>query len=585
MVSTVSVVGIDLGTTNSAIGVWNLELEECELLPNGEGQRLTRSVVAFGDIERPIVGALALDYMMTEPKQVIYSIKRFIGRTFHDKEARRDLKRVIYDLERSKEEKLLVCVGTERFTPVQISAQILRQLKSDAEAALGRSIERAVVTVPAYFNEIQRQATKEAGRQAGLKVAWILSEPTAAALAYGLGKEPEIVAVYDLGGGTFDISIVEIKDGLFRVKAIQGDTNLGGDNFDQAIVKWIKATAEQDGVSLATNDHHLRARLRHKAIEAKIALSTQEEYAIFLDDLYGSEGEASIKVVLTRTKFEELVDELIERTLHICDKALEKAKLPKRAISQVLMVGGQTRMPAIKAKLRERYGWTVNDAINPDEVVAHGAVVMGARLSGYLKEQVKLWDMIPLSLGIELRNGQMETIIKAGKHIPAKSEPWLFTTHRDGQERIRFRIFQGQRPRAKDNDPIGEVVFDLTTPRPKGEHRIECTFMVNAEGILSVQARDADTDEPPVEKKFDRIYQLSVEEKEAIERAAEVHRAEDKITLQLLGLREKLTSRREQSSKMTEDEIKRLDEVEAAIQARDVAQAEALLDEMGENIS
>ena len=575
--NTIDVLGIDLGTTNSVISIFQLELGETQLLLNREGHRLTPSVVSVTDEKSYLVGHPALSLMLLSPKRAIYSIKRFIGRTFHDKSVHHVRQMMSYDIEANEAHKLFICAGSQRFTPVQLSAQILRKLKEDAEASLGRPIERAVVTVPAYFTEVQRQATKEAGNLIGLKVAWIISEPTAAALAYGLGKAPETVAVYDLGGGTFDISIVEINEGLFRVKATKGDTHLGGDDFDQAIVNWIvESVAQQYGIQLAIDeDPQLQAHLRHQAIAAKIALSEQNEVVISLDHLVGKEP-----LTLTRAKLEELVDDLIEQTVTICDDVLKAANLPPDAIKQVLLVGGQTRMPHIKAKLHQRYGWHVNDQINPDEVVARGAAVMGARLCGHLKEQVQLWDVLPLPLGVEVKGGKMEVIIPAGEQIPAKSDPYPFTTHRDGQERISFRIFQGTRPLATDNDPIGTVTFDLTTPRPKGEHRIEVTFHLNPEGILSVRIRDTNSDSPPLKKKFDRVYHLSPQEVETLQRTAKEHHAEDEITRQLLHLQDKVTRLQEHDWPL--DEAKRLDDVQSAIQERDVEKAKRLLDEMRE---
>lgn len=587
----VDVLGIDLGTTNSVMAIWDVASEESQLLPNGEGQRLTPSVVGFadGDLGMParqtrLIGHAAFDIMKADPKRAIYSIKRFMGLTYRDQRVRSDLQQVAYEVDVVDEEKLLVCVGTERLTPVQVSAEILRKLKQDAEATLGRSISKAVITVPAYFNEVQRQATKEAGRLIGLEVARIINEPTAAALAYGLGKEREMVAVYDLGGGTFDISIVDIKEGLFRVKATKGDTHLGGDDFDREIVKWIvKRVAQEHGITLATDhDHILRSHLRHKAVQAKIALSQEERVTISLEDVVENETEAPITLVLSRHQLEELVDGLIEDTLRICDQALRIAKVSKSAISQVLLVGGQTRMPAIQAKLHSRYGWTVNDSINPDEVVASGAAVRGARICGYLSDRIKLLDVIPLTLGIEVKGGKIQPIIKAGQHIPTKSDPYSFTTDRDGQERIRFRVFQGERPIAARNDLIGEVIFDLAPPRPKREHRIECTFRVSAEATLTVRAKDANSNKPPVKKKFDRLYNLSIEEVEAFQRAAETHRQEDATTRQLLRLQEKVDRRREQTSPSAHDLIEQLDHVQRAIQARQVEEAQTLFDKIQE---
>jgi molecular chaperone DnaK len=437
--SEVDILGIDLGTTNSAIAIWEPETGQARILSNSEGDRITPSVVMFDtQTNEAIVGKSALSYVNTHPGQVIYSVKRFIGCTFRDERVRNDQTQVTYTIEEFQQSKVAVRVGEQIFTPAQISAQVLRKLKEDAEASLGKQITKAVITVPAYFSESQRQATKEAGELAGLRVPRIINEPTAAALAFGLGAEPQTVAVYDLGGGTFDISILRIERGLFRVKATNGDTHLGGDDFDMAVMNWIKEVDVQQGVDLPiAEDNNLRSQLRTVAEAAKIALTQATEYQINIPNL--------LEVTLTRSQLEKLVQPFIERTLEICDKTIEKAGIKPADIDQVLLVGGQTRLPAIKAALQKRYGWKINNSVNPDEAVATGAAVLGGRLCGYLRDEVKLWDVTPLSLGIELANGKMDVIIPNNEQIPIKR--WrkgsqAFTTQRNGQESIRFRVYQ-----------------------------------------------------------------------------------------------------------------------------------------------
>lgn len=587
----VNILGIDLGTTNSVIAIWDPEARQPKVLRNREGDRLTPSVVALDpETDQPIVGKPALARMTSCPNEVVYSVKRFIGRTFRDKWVHHDQEHVTYAIEEAQRCKVVVRVRDQVLTPSQISGQVLRKLKEDAEVALGgREITRAVVTVPAYFNDSQRQATKEAADLAGLRVPRIINEPTASALAFGLGPEPQTVAVYDLGGGTFDISILQVDHSLFKVKATSGDTHLGGDDFDLAIVGWMKESFEREhGMALPVEaDDSLRALLREEAERAKIALSTATKYTISLPNLSTADGQSlGLNVTLTRSKLEDLIQPFIERSLKICDLVLEKAGLSADKIHQVLLVGGQTRTPKVKAALRDRYSWTLNESVNPDEAVAQGAAILGARLCGYLKDEVRLWDVIPLSLGIELANGQMDYVILANKEIPVKvwrKGPDAFTTQRSGQERIRFRIFQGERPIAADNVLLGEVVLNLATTRPAGEHRINCMFEVDHDGILHVRAEDADTEGEPIEATFDHVYRMTQEEVEEKLREAESHKEEDAITSRLFQLEEELSQVRETvgSNRPPGDPLlERLDDLTSAIHARDADRAEELLAEI-----
>ena len=581
--SEVDILGIDLGTTNSAVAIWDSVTEQARILSNSEGDRLTPSVVMFDtQSNQPIVGKLALSYINTHPGQVIYSVKRFIGCTFRDERVREDQSQVTYTIEELQQSKVAVRVGEQILTPPQISAQVLRQLKEDAEASLGKQFSKAVITVPAYFSESQRQATKEAAELAGLRVPRIINEPTAAALAFGLGAEPQNVAVYDLGGGTFDVSILRIERGLFRVKATNGDTHLGGDDFDLAIINWMQEVCKQQGVDLpVTEDNNLRSQLRTAAEAAKIALTQTREYQINIPNL--------LEVTLTRSQLEQLVQPFIERTLEICDKTIEKAGMKPVDIDQVLLVGGQTRLPAIKAALQKRYGWKINDSVNPDEAVAKGAAVLGGRLCGYLRDKVKLWDVTPLSLGIELANEKMDVIIPSNEQIPIKR--WrkgsqAFTTQRDGQESIRFRVYQGERPIAADNEFIGEVVLNLATSRSAGDVRVNCMFKIDLDGILHVSAEDSSTEGQPVEKTFDRFYRLTQEEVEDKLKQANLHRDEDEITKRVFQLEEEITRLEKviNPDKTSDNLLEKFKELQFAVSNRNVSQAEELLAELKTDI-
>ncbi|MBD2604784.1 Hsp70 family protein [Scytonema hofmannii FACHB-248] len=592
--SEVDILGIDLGTTNSAIAIWEPDTGQARVLSNSEGDRLTPSVVMFDtETNQPIVGKSALGFITSHPSQVIYSVKRFMGCTFRDERVRIDQTQVTYTIAEMQQSKVAVRIGEGIFTPPQISAEVLRKLKEDAEATLGKTISQAVITVPAYFSESQRQATKEAGELAGLRVRRIINEPTAAALAFGLGTEPQTVAVYDLGGGTFDISILRIEHGLFRVKATSGDTHLGGDDLDLAIMSWMKkAFKQQHDVDLPiAEDNSLRSQFRKTAEIAKIALTQATEYQISIPNLFAVEKQyLGLKATLTRIELEKLVQPFINRTLDICDATLKEAKLQAKDIDQVLLVGGQTRLPAIKEALRDRYGWTINDSVNPDEAVARGAAVQGARLCGYLREEVKLWDITPLSLGIELANSKMDAIIRANEPIPVtkwRKGSQAFTTQRDGQESIRFRIYQGERPIAGDNEFIGEVVLNLATTRPAGEVRVNCMFKVDHDGILHVLAEDITTDGQPVEKTFDRFYRLTQKEVDQKLEEAKVHENEDAVTNRIFQLEEEIIRlQRVINQDKTSDNLllETLENFKVAINSRDVNQAEELLTELKSKI-
>jgi molecular chaperone DnaK len=543
-VGDVDIAGIDLGTTNSAIAIWNPDSERAELLRNRDGGPLMPSVVYYeAGAEKPLVGARARGHLIDQPYAVAYSVKRFMGRTAEDEGVARDRDQVTFEVEEAAAHALELHVGPRRLTPTAVSAEVLRALKEDAAAALGRPVERAVITVPAYFEEPQRQATREAGALAGLDVRRIVSEPTAAALAFGLGAERQTVLVYDLGGGTFDVSVVSIDEGFFRVIGTSGNTHLGGDDFDRAAAEWLVAQFEREhGLNVPRDDPHVRARLLTAAEQAKIALSDYDVATVRIPGLVDSRD---LEVRIDRGTLTELVTPLIDQSLDICAELLAGLEGKKRfepdQIDQVLLVGGQTRMPAIMHALRRRFGWATNNEIDPDQAVAQGAAVLGARLCDYLTDRIRLWDVIPLSLGIELADGRFERIIRANAQIPV--EIWRrgsngFTTNRGGQDKIQFRIFQGERPLALDNASVGEVVLHLDEPREAGAARIACAFRVDQDGILHVRAEDEDGDGNGIETTFDRAYQLSPSEIDTTKRDAQAHAEEDAETSRRLAARE-----------------------------------------------
>jgi molecular chaperone DnaK len=585
---TTDVIGIDLGTTNSVVAIWDTKASQVKVLNNSEGKILTPSVVAFPSDQPPLVGLQAVDKQENTPEQVVDLVKRLIGRTFNEQSILHDQKYVSYKLETSNLNKVVIRIGSRIFTPSQVSAEVLRKLKRDAGQALGQELIKTVVTVPAYFNNEQREATKEAAKLAGLDVQQLLNEPTAAALAFGLDQQPQTIAVYDLGGGTFDISIVQIKaGGLFRVKAVGGETHLGGNDFDQAIVHWIVERVRQQNIDVPFEQNsHMRMSLRKIAEQAKITLSNHSTCVIDLNRIYGSAEKCrDIRLNLTREQLEQLIRPMINHTLALCEKAVDEAGLSFQEISQILLVGGQTRTPLIKEALHERFGWVINDSIDPDEAVAHGAAIMAARYCGYLKDRVRLMDVVPLSLGIETQGGKMEVLIRANQTVPTKSPSKMFTTARDGQEQITFRIYQGERPKAADNKLVGELDFLLATTRPKGAPAIVCILKVDKDGTLQVYAKDVDIEGEPRRKVFTHEYQLSPEEIEEQRRSATLHMEEDAITQRFFQIHAEYKNMCQFGKRGTEDEgfislTSSLKELEAAINARDLTKAEALLQEI-----
>ncbi len=485
------IIGIDLGTTNSCVAV--MEGNEPTVIINNEGQRTTPSVVAFTDGGERKIGNPAKRQAITNPHKTIFSIKRFMGEKYD--QVAGDIARVPYKVVKGDNNTPRVDIDGRLYSPQEISAMILQKMKKTAEEYLGQEVTEAVITVPAYFSDSQRQATKEAGQIAGLEVKRIINEPTAAALAYGLDKmhKDMKIAVYDLGGGTFDISIMDLGDGVFEVLSTNGDTHLGGDDFDQVIIDWLAAefASENSGIDLKKDPMALQ-RLKEAAEKAKIELSSQTAAEINLPYIMPVDGMPKHLVkTLTRAKFEQLADHLIQKTVEPCRKALQDAGLNASDISEVLLVGGSTRIPAIQAVVEKFFGKTPNKSVNPDEVVAMGAAIQGGVLAGDVKD-VLLLDVTPLSLGIETLGGVMTKLIESNTTIPTRKSQ-VFSTAADNQPAVDVHVLQGERPMAKDNKLIGNFILDGIAPAPRGVPQIEVTFDIDANGILNVSAKDKAT--------------------------------------------------------------------------------------------
>ncbi len=562
------IIGIDLGTTNSVVAV--MENGQPVVIPNQEGGRTTPSVVGFTKSGERLVGQVAKRQAVTNPENTIYSIKRFMGRRFE--EVGEEAKRIPYQVVRGDNGDARVQVGGQKQSPPEISAMVLTKLKEAAESYLGEKVSKAVITVPAYFNDAQRQATKDAGTIAGLEVMRIINEPTAAALAYGLDKKKdETIAVYDLGGGTFDISILEVGDGVVEVKSTNGDTHLGGDDVDQKIVDWlIQEFKNEEGVDLSRDKMALQ-RLREAAEKAKIELSTLLETEINLPFIYGdpSTGPKHLVKKLTRARFEQMVADILERTIGPCKQALADAGLTPDKIDEVVLVGGSTRIPKVMELVRNFFGKDPNKTVNPDEVVAVGAAVQGGVLGGEVKD-VLLLDVTPLSLGIETLGGVFTKLIERNTTIPTRKSE-TFSTASDNQTSVEIKVYQGERAMARDNRLLG--VFQLVgiPPASRGIPQIEVTFDIDANGILNVTAKDRATNN---EQKITITSSsgLSKDEVDKMAKDAEANSADDKRQRDLIEARN-------QTDAMVYNVEKMLKEHRGKISDEDAKNVEAALEE------
>ena len=531
------VVGIDLGTTNSVVAV--LEGGEPTVITNAEGSRLTPSVVGWSKGGELLVGQVAKRQAVTNPERTIFSIKRFMGRRFS--EVRDEAGRVPYKVVEGPNGDARVEVDGKLYSPEEISAMILRKLKQDAEAYLGEPVTQAVITVPAYFNDAQRQATKNAGRIAGLEVLRIINEPTAAALAYGLDKEEDQkILVFDLGGGTFDVSILELGDGVFEVRATSGNNHLGGDDFDQRIIDWLAEEFKKEhGIDLR-QDRMALQRLKEAAEKAKIELSSTLSTNINLPFITAdASGPKHLDVTLTRAKFEELTADLVEATMGPTRRALEDAGLKPSDIDKIILVGGSTRIPAVQRAIKEFFGKEPHKGVNPDEVVALGAAIQAGVLAGEVKDLV-LVDVTPLTLGVEVLGGVVEPMIPRNTAIPT-SKSKIFSTAADGQTQVEIHVVQGERPLARDNKTLGRFILDGIPPAPRGVPQIEVTFDIDVNGIVHVRAKDLGTGR---EQKITIKSQggLTEEEIQRMIREAEQHAEEDRRRKELIEARNQADS-------------------------------------------
>ena len=588
------VIGIDLGTTNSCIAV--MEGGEPVVIPNAEGARTTPSIVAVTKSGERLVGQVAKRQAVTNPENTVFSIKRFMGRKLNDPEVQRDLKLVPYSVSAASNGDVSVKVGERSYSAPEVSAMILQKLKADAEAYLGEPVNEAVITVPAYFNDAQRQATKDAGKIAGLEVLRIINEPTAASLAYGLDKKhDELIAVYDLGGGTFDISILELGEGTFQVLSTNGDTHLGGDDFDQRVIDWlIEEFKKAEGIDLK-QDRQALQRLKAEAEKAKIELSSAQQTEINLPFITAdASGPKHLNITLSRAKLEQLVGDLLSGTLEPVKKALADAGKKPGDIDEIVLVGGQTRMPAVQKIVADYFGKEPHKGVNPDEVVAIGAAVQAGVLKGEVKD-VLLLDVTPLTLGIETLGGVMTPIIQRNTTIPtAKSQ--TFSTAADNQPSVEIHVLQGERPMSGDNKSLGRFILDGILPAPRGIPQIEVTFDIDANGIVNVTARDKGSGR---EQKItiQSSGGLTKDEIDKMQREAELFADEDRKKRDAIELKNTADSMAYQAEKTLRDnadkipaELKtdveaRIADVKAAVEADDADRMRTTVDALSSSLS
>ena len=573
------IIGIDLGTTNSCVAV--VEAGKPKVIHSAEGRNIIPSVV---DPTKHIVGDVAKRQMIVNPKTTIFSIKRLMGRKYKDPEVQRDLKWLSYDIKEGRDGMAVVSVEGKDYTPQEISAMILGKIKKDAESYLGGTVDHAVITVPAYFDDSQRQATKQAGEIAGLKVDRIINEPTAAALAYGLEKSHgHTIAVYDLGGGTFDISVLELGEGVFEVKATNGDTHLGGDDFDQKILEYLMDEFKKESGVDVSKDRQALQRLRDAAEKAKIELSTTSETEISIPYLTADQsGPKHLQLKLSRAKLEAIVGDLVEKTFGPVKDVLKDAKIDSKSIDEIVLVGGMTRMPLVVQKVQEFFGKEPHKGINPDEVVAVGAAVQGAVLGGEMKEMVLL-DVTTLTLGIETLGAVSTPLISRNTTIPT-SKTEVFSTAADNQTSVEINVLQGERPMAADNKSLGRFHLDGIPPAPRGVPQIEVTFDLDASGILNVKAKDKATGKEQ-SIKITGSTGLTDEEIQRMTKEAEEHAKEDETKKEEIETRNKADSLVYQAEKSLKDAGDKVpadvkSEVEEKIKAVKEVQSSGSVDEV-----
>lgn len=567
------IIGIDLGTTNSVVAV--MEGTDVKVIPNQEGQRTTPSVVAFLKDGQILVGLPAKRQAITNPENTIFSIKRFMGRRYE--EVQEEIKMVPYKVVKGPHDDARVEVMGKVYSPPEISAKILMKLKEAAEDYLGEKVTDAVITVPAYFNDAQRQATKDAGTIAGFNVRRIINEPTAAALAYGLDKKKDQkIAVYDFGGGTFDISILEIGEGVIEVKATNGDTHLGGDNIDQRIIDWmVEEFKKEHGIDLR-QDRMALQRLKDAAEKAKIELSSALETEINLPFITAdASGPKHLVMKLTRAKLESMIEDLLQRTLEPCRLALEDAGLKPEDIDEVILVGGSTRIPRVQQLVRDFFGKEPNKSVNPDEVVAIGAAIQGAVLAGEMKD-ILLLDVTPLSLGVETLGGVMTKIIPRNTTIPVKKSE-IFTTAEDNQTSVEIHVLQGEREMAKDNRSLGKFILTGIPPAPRGVPKIEVTFDIDANGILNVTAKDLATGKEQGIT-ITGSSGLTKEEIDRMVKEAEAHKEEDRKRRELVELRNRVDGMAYELEKLVNENKEKLTPAIVSEAEKAIARAKEVLD-------